>query len=104
MIDPGTPVEPADDGETRFLEQVLLAIDGQLGAEELAALQGQLALDVDKRRLYVELCLQSQALTEVLGLHREDAAPDDRDSLGPSDLRLVGLSDVTGFARDLERR
>jgi hypothetical protein len=69
MSEPETPPGPDDDG--RFVEQVLLALDGQLGPEEDASLKASLAADAENRRLFVRLCLQTQALFEVLGAHRQ---------------------------------
>ena len=81
--EPRSEPEPVDD-EGRFAEQVLLALDGQLGPEGDAALRDELATDAEKRRLFVRLCLQTQSLLEIFGAPRQDQVPDgrDRESLG----------------------
>src|SRR3954453_23865218 len=88
MTDPEMPIDP-DDAEGRFLERALLALDGLLGAEEEAALQAELAADPERRRLFVGLCLQSQAISEGFGPQRLVAAPGDRADPGAPGLRLV---------------
>src|SRR5436309_2937317 len=81
MSEPETPLDP-DDDEGRFVEQVLLALDGQLGPEGDAALRARLAADAGKRRLFVRLCLQTQALLEIHG------------SRGQADVDLVAIDRV----------
>jgi hypothetical protein len=90
MADPEAPRDHEDDGVGPFIEQVLHALEGRLGAEEQAALQARLAEDPDKRRLFVQLCLQSRTLSEVLSLHHRDVdtATDER---GPLEGTLLGL-------------
>jgi hypothetical protein len=75
MPEPERPVNPGDARDS-FGAQVLRALDGQLGPEEDAALQAELAADVAKRRQFVSLCLHSQVLFELLGSPRECAIPD----------------------------
>ncbi len=101
MADPAT-TETADDGEDRFIGRVLLALDGHLDAGGLAALKAELAEDVAKRRLFVQLCLQSRALAEVHHLHREGAEADDRAFLAAIELRL-GHEWAAGEAADRAR-
>ncbi|HEY2159151.1 MAG TPA: hypothetical protein VGH33_26215, partial [Isosphaeraceae bacterium] len=84
MPEPETPVDPVDD-ERRFVEQALLALDGYLGPEGEAELRARLAEDVEKRRLFVRLCLQTQALSEVLHPRRWGDLPDEA---GPEALEL----------------
>lgn len=67
--EPEPPPNPAAD-ESRFVEQALRALDGDLEPEGEALLRESLAADVDKRRMFVRLCLQTQALIEVLGPER----------------------------------
>jgi hypothetical protein len=78
MSDQQAANPPDEEGATPFLEKALLALDGQLGEQELEALRVELAGDVAKGRLYVELCLQSQALSEALGVQLPGAGLDDR--------------------------
>jgi hypothetical protein len=87
MADPAT-FEPDGDAEGRFIERVLLALDGHLDEEGLEALKAELAGDVERRRLFVQLCLQSRALSEVLNLHRQGVGADDRAFLEAIELRL----------------
>src|SRR3954471_11169817 len=87
MTDQALPMEPVDDGEGPFIDRVLRALDGQLGADELAELKAQLAGDSDKRRLFVQLCLQASALTEALNLHRQGEAVDDHDLIDALEVR-----------------
>jgi hypothetical protein len=65
-----------DDPRDAFTAKALRALDEQLGPADVAALQAELAADVEKRRLFVSLCLQSQALLELLGPHRVSEIPD----------------------------
>jgi hypothetical protein len=65
-------MDPSDLEESVFLEQALLALDGLLDADGLAALKAELAVDASKRRRFVRLCLQSQALSEAFALHGQD--------------------------------
>jgi FecR protein len=71
VADSGSSREPSDD-ETEFVEQALLALDGHLAAEELENLDVQLAGAVDKRRLFIQLCLVSQGLSDILGILNEE--------------------------------
>jgi hypothetical protein len=72
VTDPSRPVDPDD--ERGFIEQVLRALDGQLRPEERAAFTSRLSDDVDKRRQFVQICLHSCALSEVLSLSQQTAA------------------------------
>src|SRR4051794_9488279 len=68
MPEPEVPLDPTDDDDpSSFLEQALLALDGQLGPDGEEVLRSQMVADVGKRRLFVQLCLQTQELGEVLG-------------------------------------
>jgi hypothetical protein len=97
MSEPGPTTDLDDRDECRFVEQVLLAFDGRLGPEGDAWLRARLAADVEKRRLFVGLCLQSQALYEILGSHRQIDLSDggELEALGS---RPAGLGDVPGLA------
>jgi hypothetical protein len=79
----------AGDSDGEFIEQALLGLDGLLEDEALAALRDRLADGVESRRLFVQLCMQSQALAEVLGLPKEGVLPADQAGLEAAVLRAV---------------
>jgi hypothetical protein len=56
--------------EARFIELALLAFDGRLGPDGQAALDAQIVRDADKRRLFVQLCLLSRTLAEVIEINK----------------------------------
>jgi hypothetical protein len=101
VAEPEAPDSSDDDGG--FAEQVLLSLDGQLGPEGDAALRERLAADAGRRRLFVRLCLQTQALAEILGAHLHGATPD------ATEFEAVGAHldeppGSVGFARSIRRR
>jgi len=82
MTESEAPMAP-DGDESRFAEQVLRALDGQLGPEEDEDLRSSLAADAARRRLFVQLCLQTQSLLEIFGTQRHvqlPVVPDDERS------------------------
>src|SRR4051794_27083226 len=102
MADPEPPMDLADDGEAAFIEQALLALDGLLDEEGQAALRARLAGDLERRRLFVQLCLQAQAITEVVGQHPEDVAAGDRARREALALRLAEEWGGTELIRKIE--
>ena len=62
----------ADDA---FADLVLRYLDGLIGADKFARLGAALAEDAAKRAAFVELCLQTQAVSEALKYEDQNAAP-----------------------------
>jgi hypothetical protein len=99
MADREEPWETPEDRDGRFLEQALLGLDGLLGEEAQAALKGRLADEVESRRLFVQVCLLSQALIEGFGLPRRDVLPPERADPEASGPRLAEVWDEVGPSR-----
>lgn len=76
MSEPETPLDPVDDDEGHFVEQVLRALDGDLEPDGEDALRERLAADPGRRGLFVRLCLQLQVLDELHGAGRQGEAPE----------------------------
>jgi hypothetical protein len=73
-----------------FIERVLRALDDQLGPSGDLALRAELEADADKRRLFVDLCLHTQALLELIGSQRACALP------GLLELEALGTGSAEG--------
>jgi hypothetical protein len=96
MSEQQPPAEPSGVDEVSFTELALRALDGHTGPVETASLQAQLAEDAGKRRLFVALALHAQALSEILGAHRQSGLWEtgEIEAIDPqlADLESMGLT------------
>jgi hypothetical protein len=108
MPEPESPKDrdrDSDHGnEDHFLEQALLALDGLLEVEEQEELKARLGADVDLRRRFVQLCLQSQAMTEALGMISPDVMADPRFDLDPLEPRRPAARGGSDLRRETDGR